>query len=202
MLASRIQTNPAGYAQEASRNPEKFREDLKLFSDNMDNPLVQQAMSKGFLEAAKKMSSSLPGGELTGPAAEQLAPRILDFLKDSKMLDVVKQAMPMMDMILKDKNVQAALQMGGEPLSKASETVKSFLPEGISMSGLQDLGGVIGGLTKLMTTTLPEMATAAISSSKGMTIDGLAGGTVASGPEQNQNQNQNQTQDGAVVRGR
>lgn len=147
-LVASIQADPAGYAQRASRDPEKFRTDMKLLADNIDNPLVQQGMSKGFLEAAKKMADMIPGGSLGAQAIETLAPRIEQFMKDSRFTDMIKAAAPMMDSLLKDSRVQDAMRQA--PVAQIAQVARGVLPEGLSLSGMQDLNKTISGLTSAM----------------------------------------------------
>lgn len=148
-LVASIQADPAGYAQRASRDPEKFRTDMKLLADNIDNPLVQQGMSKGFLEAARKMADMIPGGSLGAQAIETLAPRIEQFMKDSRFTDMIKAAAPMMDSLLKDSRVQDTMRQAGS-LGQGAGALRSFLPEGLSLSGMQDLNKTISGLSSAM----------------------------------------------------
>jgi hypothetical protein len=180
LLANRIKSDPAKYMQEATRDPEKFRTDVKLLTDNIDNPMVQQALGKGLLESIRKMSDSLPGGQLTGPMIEQLKPRIEEFTKNTQFIEVMKNAAPILDSVLKDQNVQGAVRGAAAPGQQFADMLKGFLPEGMNANGMQDLNSVISMLTAVMTTKLPEMLNQAVGSNNGMTTDGLgSGGTSA-----------------------
>ena len=176
LLANRIKADPAKYMQDAAKDPEKFRKDLKLLTDNIDNPLVQQALGKGLLESVKKMADSIPGGQLTKPIIDQLAPRIEQFGKDSQFAEVMKNAAPVLDTVLKDKEVQGAVKGAAAPAQQFADMLKAFLPDGMNANGMQDLNSVISNLAAVMMNKLPEMLNQVVGSNNGMSTDGLGGG--------------------------